>query len=239
MTERYDSTAARHYAAFRPPLHSLILDRVIRRGETFPVGLDVGCGTGYSAIALARYCERVVGLDRSRSMLDAAQPHAKVSYFEGSGDSLSHLPVQRFDVVTFAGALFYAKSNALRKELSRVCPPGGVVLVYDFEVILDHVMQELETSCPAMASDYDHQANLSEWFEFATEISGADSVQLDVTPEAMGHVLLSDSNRYDALSRRFPDGDTFAVVVEHLGTFAGSLKLEANVFFTRYRVESG
>jgi hypothetical protein len=44
--ERYDSTSARHYAAFRPPLHSLILERVIGPSESFQVGLDIGCGTG-------------------------------------------------------------------------------------------------------------------------------------------------------------------------------------------------
>jgi SAM-dependent methyltransferase len=99
MTERYDSTAARHYAAFRPPLHGLILDRAIRPNESFQVGLDVGCGTGYSAVALAKYCDRVFGLDPSRSMLDAAQRHPRITYIHGSGDALSQLPVQAFGKV--------------------------------------------------------------------------------------------------------------------------------------------
>jgi hypothetical protein len=46
FTKQYDSAVAAHYAAFRPPLHRPILERLIRPGETFSVGLDVGCGSG-------------------------------------------------------------------------------------------------------------------------------------------------------------------------------------------------
>jgi len=59
-----------------------------RPHEFFRVGLDAGCGTGHSAVALAKYCERVFGLDPSQSMLDVAQRHPKIAYLKGSGDAL-------------------------------------------------------------------------------------------------------------------------------------------------------
>ena len=236
MTERYDSTAARHYAAFRPPLHPLILDRVIRPHESFQVGLDVGSGTGYSAFALTRYCDQVFGLDPSRSMLDVAQRHPKITYLQGSGDALGQLPVQVFGVVTFAGSLFYAKTNRLRSELVRVCPPGGTIVAYDFEVLLNEVIAELGADCPAVASDYDHRANLSDWAEFTVDSSGTERLRLEVTGPEMAHLLLADSNRYDAFVRRFSNGDPFESLVGYLENSRVQMHLDADIYFTRYRI---
>src|SRR5690625_4484968 len=70
--ERYDANAAAHYAAYRPPLHAMILGRVLTGNASFDIGLDIGCGTGYSAVALAKYCKFVYGIDPSPSMLNRA-----------------------------------------------------------------------------------------------------------------------------------------------------------------------
>ncbi len=236
MTERYDSTAARHYAAFRPPLHGLILDRVIRPNEAFRIGLDVGCGTGCSAVALTKYCDRVLGLDSSQSMLAAAQRHPKITYFHGSGDAFGQLPIQVLDVVTFAGSLFYAKTDKLRKELIRVCPPAGIILAYDFEVLVDQVIAELRAGCPAVASDYDYRTNLSDWPEFELDSSGTESLRLNISGDEMAHLLLADSNRYDAFVKRFPNRDPFESLVDYLATSSGNIQLQSNIFFTRWRV---
>jgi len=236
MTERYDSTAARHYAAFRPPLHRLVLDRVIRPHESFGAGLDVGCGPGYSAIALTRYCDHVFGIDPSRAMLDVAQRHLKITYLHGSGDALRQLPVQTFGVVTFAGSLCYAKTDRLRSELVRVCPPGGTIVAYDFEIQLSEVIAELGAECPADASDYDYLANLSDWAEVTTDSSGTERLRLDVTEREMAHLLLADSNRYDVLVRRFRSDDPFESVVGCLESSRVQTHLDADLYFTRYRV---
>lgn len=236
MTDRYDSTAARHYAAFRPPLHRLILERVFRPNESFQVGLDVGCGTGYSALALTRYCDRVFGLDPSRAMLGLAQTHPKIIYAQGSGDALGQLQAQAFGVVTFAGSLFYAKTDRLRSELVSVCPPGGTIVTYDFEVLINEVMAELGVDCPAVASDYDHRANLSDWAEFTVDSSGTERLRLDVTGREMAHLLLADSNCYDAFVRRFPNGDPFESIVGCLGNSRVQMHVDADIYFTRHRV---
>lgn len=72
MNEKYDRAIATHYSAYRPPLHDIILEYVLLENEIFSVGLDVGCGTGYSAIALTKYCSQVHGIEPSSSMLQEA-----------------------------------------------------------------------------------------------------------------------------------------------------------------------
>lgn len=236
MSERYDSTSARHYAAYRPPLHRLILERLIHPNETFGIGLDVGCGTGYSAVALANHCGKVVGLDPSRSMLDSAQHHPGVSYLQGSGDSLGELPAGEFEVITFAGSLFYAKSDALRDGLARVCRPGGVVLVYDFEILLDDLMTRLGAGRETVVSDYDHRVNLCDWPEFKTVCHGSERLRWSTTFQEMAHLLLSDSHRFDALAKRFPGDDPFEALVQRLRELGGEPSIAVDIHFTRHQI---
>jgi hypothetical protein len=169
-------------------------------------------------------------------MLDVAQRHPKITYLQGSGDALGQLPVQVFGVVTFAGSLFYAKTNRLRSELVRVCPPGGTIVAYDFEVLLNEVIAELGADCPAVASDYDHRANLSDWAEFTADSSGTERLRLDVTGREMAHLLLADSNRYDAFVRRFSNGDPFESLVGYLENSRVQMRMDADMYFTRYRI---
>jgi len=236
MTEHYGTAVAAHYAAFRPPLHRRILERLIRPGETFAVGLDIGCGTGYSAAALAHFCDRVIGVDPSAAMLEAAQPHPRITYLHASGGQLSHALAERVDAVTFAGSLFYAKSAGLRTGLARVCRPGATVLVYDFEVLLDAIVAELGLSGPPVASGYDYAVNLSDWAELSLDAVGRERIGLDVSAEDLAHVLLADSNRYAGLKARFPVRDVFTAVAGHFSQRAARASLAADIYFARYRV---
>ena len=68
---------------------------------------------------------RFFGLEISQPMLNAAEKHAKITYIHGAGDELGSVIVQKLDVVTFAGSLFYTKSDKLRDELAKICVPGG------------------------------------------------------------------------------------------------------------------
>lgn len=95
MTEGYDRAVAAHYSSYRPPLHQMILQKVLSSEELFDDGLDVGCGTGYSAVALADYCLRVYGVEPSQSMLDLAMPHDKIIYLKGTSGNIP-LPVRCF-----------------------------------------------------------------------------------------------------------------------------------------------
>lgn len=127
MNEPYSEAVATHYAAYRPPLHRTILTRVLAGTGGFSDALDVGCGTGWSSLALAEFCDRVFAIDPSQSMLDGAPPHDSVAYLLGAAERIP-LPDDSIDLVTFAGSLSYADREATAVELRRVCRPDAMIV---------------------------------------------------------------------------------------------------------------
>lgn len=99
--------------------------------------LDIGCGTGTITAGLARRAARVVGLDQSADVVDAARAHAddcgltNASFEVGS---VYELPWDdaSFDVVYAHQVLQHLSDpvGALR-EARRVLRPGGLVAVRD------------------------------------------------------------------------------------------------------------
>ena len=74
MSNDYDNITAYHYSFYRPALHLPILESCLE-GKYFEKGLDIGCGTGHSSIALANFCNEIVGLDPSSDMLNLSLIH--------------------------------------------------------------------------------------------------------------------------------------------------------------------
>ena len=234
MSERYDAAAARHYAAYRPPLHGLILERALPPGARYDVGVDVGCGAGASSHALAAHCESVWGVDPSPSMLARARPHGRVSYAPGTAEALP-LPDRTADVVTFAGSLFYADAEAAAREVRRVGRPGAAVVVYDFDVLLSDAVRALGVDAAGVAADYDHSVNLSGRAGLAERSVVAERVVVGVTADELAHVVLSDSGRLDRLVERFGEADPFRSVRDTLlGVGAGGVA--ADLYYAVYEV---
>lgn len=231
--ERYDHAAARHYAAFRPPLHERILERLIAKEERFAAGLDLGCGTGRSAVALARHCSRVTGLDASAAMLAAAQADPRVEYVLGGVDWLGQAS-SRFAVLTFAGSLVYLKGTRLRAALPGVCAPGAAVLVYDFEILLDDVLAVVGVPGPPGSPTYDHGLNLADWTEYRPVCGGRERWPVEADAAQLSHLLLSDSRRHDVLARRFETEDPFLPLAALLGDCRAGMAVTAEVHFARY-----
>jgi len=131
--------------------------------------LDVGCGVGTSAIAIARRFGAIVtAVDISPIMLTRASSNVRRTGLTGQvtvthGDILAlGFPDHSFDrVVAEAVTMFVDRPRAVR-ELIRVCKPGGRVLATEFfwrepptpearEIFLGQV-------CPGMQVD-----TLEEW----------------------------------------------------------------------------
>ena len=237
MTEQYDETVAQHYAAYRPPLHRKILNRLVTTNERFQTGVDIGCGTGHSAIALADYCEEVTALDPSRSMIDQAVSHAKVSYRHGKNGDLSTLPNDQFSVASFAGSLFYAKCDQLKSELLRVLCRDGVVFVYDFELLLDSYLVSGGVSDGIPDSNYNHEENLSDWPEFRPDRVGRDELSLELSPVEIGHVLLANSQYFTAFANRFSTDNPVHPLIAHIQSLGHPEPVQTNIYFSRYAVK--
>jgi demethylmenaquinone methyltransferase/2-methoxy-6-polyprenyl-1,4-benzoquinol methylase len=126
-------------------LHRWWKRRVARLADPRPGerALDVCCGTGDLAFALARRGADVVGLDFCAPMLAIAQQrwearraklkiHTAVEFAHGDAQQLP-FPDGGFDIVTIGyGLRNLADWRAGLREMGRVARPGGRLLVLDF-----------------------------------------------------------------------------------------------------------
>lgn len=101
--------------------------------------LDLCCGTGDVAFALARQGVETVGLDFSGPMLavaarrlKTAPPNSPVKFLRGDAQNIP-FPDASFDIVTISyGLRNLADWETGLREMQRVARPGGRLLVLDF-----------------------------------------------------------------------------------------------------------
>ena len=123
------------YAFSRPAVHPHII-RKIREDLRLegPVGcaLDIGCGAGHSAAALAPLARRVVGLEPAVAMLAHRHTVAPGASFVAARAEQLPFAAGSFDLVTAAGALNYVDLGLFLPDLARVLTARGVLVIYDF-----------------------------------------------------------------------------------------------------------
>ena len=234
----YDLITARHYEAYRPPLHQMILSKCLK--ENADAGLDIGCGVGHSCIALAGYCDRVVGLEPSVDMLQKSKPHPKVTYKHFNGVNID-LEDDSFDIITFAGSLFYAKSQELLDEVVRLSRHNTEVIVYDFEVILEKTLADLGVDLNELRDEpYNHRIDFSglKNDRINLVLKSEELIDLTLNPQQLAHLLLSTKSHYIALAEQHEGEDLFQSVSTHLSNISGggSHNIQARIFYTTYRV---
>jgi len=132
--DRFARTAER-YVAQQDERASALAERV--RAFVGAAGdehaLDVGCGAGALALALAPLVGDVVGVDRVRELLALARERApgNVTFVEADA---THLPYEagEFDLTGTLRTLHHVpRPELVVAELARVTRPGGRVLVVD------------------------------------------------------------------------------------------------------------
>ncbi len=235
--DNYDEITAFHYAAYRPPLHEKILSLAIPHDLKFNRGLDIGSGTGYSASALSAYCDQVIGLEPSDEMRTLATPHPSVRYIEGSGESIPFTS-ELFDIVTLAGSLFYIDKTKLLAELNRVCRKSACIIVYDFELDLTAALSffGLKSGPRDSASNhnYDHEINLSSCDELRKTGGLNDKILLSLTHSELAHILLSSSERFQAIKKVHTSNDLHSEIENKLSFHNFSTVLSVNIFSSSY-----
>jgi SAM-dependent methyltransferase len=119
----------------------MVAKRISAGAETFverlaiPTGsrvLDVACGTGNTAIPLARSGCVVTGVDIATNLLEQARERAaaeglSVQFDEGDAEQLPYADASFDAVVTMFGAMFAPRPEMVAKEFARVLRPGGLL----------------------------------------------------------------------------------------------------------------
>jgi 2-polyprenyl-6-hydroxyphenyl methylase / 3-demethylubiquinone-9 3-methyltransferase len=142
---RFDALAAEWWDPDGPmrPLHRMnparigwIGDRIARRFRD-PIGvrvLDIGCGAGLAAEALARRGYDVLGLDAASETIAAAEAHAaghglRLAYRSGAPEDLVAEGAQ-FPVVTALEVIEHVSDPAaFTRTLAALVQPGGLLFL--------------------------------------------------------------------------------------------------------------
>jgi ArsR family transcriptional regulator len=142
----FDRISSQWISLKRSAIGDIDLDReIVGRLKGFPVAADLGCGTGELALTIARDGHRVIGVDASTKMLDAA---AKI--FSDAGEKpdlrigqIEHLPMRdgEADAAVLAMALHHIPGpSSAMAELFRVIRRGGIAVIADYD---SHTREEM------------------------------------------------------------------------------------------------
>lgn len=238
----YDEIIAHHYSIYRPPLHDLILKKCLPSEKLFALGLDIGCGTGYSTIALKKHCNKVIGIEPSYDMLSLANRHPKISYLQGALIDISfgnHV----FDIVTFAGSLYYAKSQSLLNKLFTITKPGTEIITYDFNIDLSEILHSLHHEMVIHEKEmYNHQEDFSglQADGLIKLTSMQERTILTINLENLTHLLLSSKNNYAVLASKYGSGNLESTIQDALEKLfvSPSININATLYWNTYKVRS-
>ena len=123
-------------------LHRLWKRRVVNLANVKPgdIALDLCCGTGDIALALAQRGAETIGLDFSEKMLEVAAARQRnfksqisnLKFLEGDAQQIP-FPENSFDIVTVGyGLRNLAGWERGLEEMLRVAKPGGRIVVLEF-----------------------------------------------------------------------------------------------------------
>jgi SAM-dependent methyltransferase len=94
--------------------------------------LDIACGTGNTALPLARRGCIVTGVDIATNLLEQARARASaenlaITFDEGDAEALPYADASFDAVTTMFGAMFAPRPELVARECARVLRPGGLL----------------------------------------------------------------------------------------------------------------
>jgi ubiquinone/menaquinone biosynthesis C-methylase UbiE len=131
---RFESTVP-YYTRFRPRYPAALFDLIAARCHLDGRGrlLDLGCGPGFIAIAMAPRFAGIVGVDPEPAMLDAARREAeiagvKLTLIRGSSQSLGR-DLGSFRMTAMGRSFQWMDRDATLVALDSIIEPGGTIAI--------------------------------------------------------------------------------------------------------------
>jgi len=156
---------------------------------TLTVG-DLGCGTGQLTETVAPYVRRVIAVDGSNEMLDAARKRlAELRNVEIREGQLESLPIKdgELDAALLSLVLHYSPEPVRTLgEVARVCRPGAKILVVD---MLPHHHDEYQQHMGHVWLGFSEKQIIK--FLTAAGFTSARVRALPVDPDAKGPALFA------------------------------------------------
>lgn len=198
------------------------------------LALDLGCGAGHLAYALAPQVQSLIAFDASESMLDVVRATAEqrgLHNLRAQAGDVHHLPFAdaAFDLVaTRYSAHHWRDLERAMAEVGRVLRPGGHLLVIDLEAP-DEALVDTHLQCIELLRDNSHVRNRSraEWRALLRGI-GAEALHEQRWPTRL---------QFDTWTRRMQTPPAMVQAIRELLSGAPSevrqaLKVEADCSFT-------
>jgi SAM-dependent methyltransferase len=144
------STVASAYRAFRPGYPPELFDWLAGLASRHDAALDAGCGSGQASVALAAHFASVHAVDASRSQIEKAEPHPRVTYLVAPAEATG-LPGRSVDLTISAQALHWFDTGRFYAELRRISRPGSVFAAFTYG--LARVNEEVDRVVDALYWD--------------------------------------------------------------------------------------
>ncbi len=130
-----DADVARNYR-HRQPYPAEIFEILERLLVEPPTVLDAGCGTGALTIGLARFAERVDGIDPSAAMLREAcwmpgADNARIRWIQGTAEAAPLDPP--YGLVTAGVSIHWMEPDIVMPRFGAALAPGGRLAIVDMD----------------------------------------------------------------------------------------------------------
>jgi ArsR family transcriptional regulator len=175
---------------FEDRVASFAIEKLLPRNLTIA---DIGCGTGSLTFELARFAEKVVGVDLSSEMLRRARQMAKersldnVEFHLGDAADLP-LPSDSVDAAFSVMVLHFLPAPARAvEELIRITKPGGSVIIVD---LVQHEQEWMREQMAHRWLGFD-RASIEQWLM----AGGAKAAEYELTGSYAGEKMARNGNR--------------------------------------------
>lgn len=124
------------YLNFRPAYPQSFFDHIEKYTGHVGLAVDVGCGPGTATAEIAKFADKVVGLEPGSSMVETAQkqnPGPNIEYVQGTDDELTRVfEEDTVDLVTVAQAIHWFKFPKFWQEAHRILKPNGKLVFWGY-----------------------------------------------------------------------------------------------------------